>query len=248
MNISYTARSANKKTGDVPTAWVGRTEEEALASCAGCSLAPKAVGGQGGCYAWSGAVRFGAISARKAAAKLPERYTLAAAIKGAARSARMLRLTGIGDIGRSGVAIADSVASEARAAGLALVGYTHHWREAGVKAAWRGRLMASTETLADADRAVNEGWRATVIVPADAPRTSSTPGGRKVVVCPAQASDRGVTCNTCRLCDASKPGPVIAFRAHGNQAASAAGTASESRSAARKAAGTRALRATIEAQ
>ena len=198
-------------------------------------MAPPAIGGKGGCYAWSGAVRFGAISARKTAAKAPERYTLGAAVKGAARSARMLRLTGLGDIGRSGVAIADSVASEARAAGLALVGYTHHWREPAVKAAWGSRLMASTETLADADRAVSEGWRATVIVPADAPRTSSTPAGRKVVVCPAQAAEEqhlrnrglaigkdGVTCNACRLCDASKPGPVIAFRAHGNQAAQAA--------------------------
>ncbi len=221
MNINYTARSANRKTGDVPTAWIGRTEEEALASCAGCSIAPKTVGGNGGCYAWSGAVRFGAIAARKSAAVRPDRYTLGAAIKGAARSARMLRLTGIGDIGRSGVAVADSVASEARAAGLALVGYTHHWREPGVKAAWGGRLMASTETMADADRAVSEGWRATVIVPADAPRTSTTPAGRKVVVCPAQVRD-SVVCNTCRLCDASKPGPVIAFRAHGQQAAQAA--------------------------
>jgi hypothetical protein len=221
VNINYTARSANRKTGDVPTAWIGRTEEEALASCAGCSIAPKTVGGNGGCYAWSGAVRFGAIAARKSAAVRPDRYTLGAAIKGAARSARMLRLTGIGDIGRSGVAVADSVASEARAAGLALVGYTHHWREPGVKAAWGGRLMASTETMADADRAVSEGWRATVIVPADAPRTSTTPAGRKVVVCPAQVRD-SVVCNTCRLCDASKPGPVIAFRAHGQQAAQAA--------------------------
>lgn len=217
MNLIFTARSSNRKTGDVPTAWIGANEEEARESCAGCPLLG------GGCYAWIGAVRFGAISARKSAVKRPARYTLAAAIKGAARSARMLRLTGIGDIGRSGVALADQVVSEAKAAGLAPVGYTHHWRESGVADAWRGRLMANTESAVDADRAVDAGWRATVIVSADAPRVSATPAGRKVIVCPAQAAeDRGVTCNTCRLCDASKPGPVIAFRAHGNQAAQAA--------------------------
>lgn len=161
----------------------------------------------------------GADSARRGARKAPERYTVKAAIKGAARSARMLRATGIGDIGRSGRDLADYVAGSVRSAGLALVGYTHHWREPAVADSWRGRLMASTETLAEADRAVSEGWRATVIVAADAPRTLSTPAGRKVVVCPAQAAeDRGVTCNTCRMCDASRPGPVIAFRAHGNQA------------------------------
>lgn len=212
LAILATARSANVKTGDVPTLWVGATREEGRASCAGCPLLDK------GCYAHSGAVAMGADSARRGARKAPERYTIDAAIRGAARSARMLRATGIGDIGRSGRAVADQIVSAASAAGLALVGYTHHWREPAVKAAWGGRLMASTETLADADRAVSEGWRATVVVAADHPRTSATPAGRKVVVCPAQAAeDRGVTCNSCRLCDASRPGPVIAFRAHGNQ-------------------------------
>jgi hypothetical protein len=81
--------------------------------------------------------------------------------------------------------------------------------------------MASTETLADADRAAREGWRVSVVVPADHPRLSRTPEGRAVVVCPEQASGR-VTCNDCRLCDASKAGPVIAFREHGNGSARAA--------------------------
>ena len=42
-----------------------------------------------------------------------------------------------------------------------------------------------------------------------------------MVVCPEQATGR-VTCNDCRLCDASRPGPVIAFREHGNGSARAA--------------------------
>lgn len=216
MNIFATPRSSNVKTGDVPTLWAGLTEEETRASCSGCSLLGE------GCYAWSGAVRFGAISARKKAAADPSSRTIAAAIAGAARSARMIRATGLGDIGRSGKAAADEVVSAAQSAGLALVGYTHHWREPSVATSWRGRLMASTETLADADQAVDAGWRATVIVPADAPRVLETPAGRKVIVCPAQVREGAVTCNECRLCDAGRPGPVIAFRAHGNQKASAA--------------------------
>lgn len=221
MNILATPTSSNRKTGNVPTLWVGRTEEEARESCSGCSLLGK------GCYAWSGAVRFGAISARKKAMRDPQSRTIAAALRGAARSARMVRATGIGDIGRSGVDLADQVVNAAASAGLALVGYTHHWREPGVAAAWRGRLMASTETLADTDRAVNEGWRATVIVAADAPRRSTTPEGRPVTVCPAQIAEeptyrgKAITCNDCRLCDASRSGPVVAFRSHGNQGKSA---------------------------
>jgi hypothetical protein len=216
MNLLFTARSTNIKTGDVPTGWVGATREETRASCAGCPLLDK------GCYAHSGAVALAAHAARKAAAAGKDR-SLGAAIAGAARSARMLRLTGIGDVGRSGVDVAIEVASEVAAAGLALVGYTHHWRESAVSAAWRGRLMASTEKLQDADRAVAEGWRATVVVPEDYPQRSTTPAGRPVVVCPAQVPSSRVTCNDCRLCDASRPGPVIAFRAHGNQATAITG-------------------------
>lgn len=213
MNVLWTARSRNRKTGDVPTAWIGATQAEARASCAGCPLLD-----DGRCYSWSGATQLAAGSARKNAERQPERYTMAAALAARVASARMVRVTGLGDVGRSGRALADSIVAEAARVGLALVGYTHHWREVEVADAWRGRLMASTETLADADRAVREGWRASVVVPADYPRLSKTPEGRAVVVCPEQATGR-VTCNDCRLCDASKAGPVIAFREHGNGSA-----------------------------
>jgi hypothetical protein len=130
----------------------------------------------------------------------------------------MFRLTAIGDIGRIGVEAADRIVSEIWTAGLAIVGYTHHWREPSVADAWKGRLMASADTVQDADRAVSEGWRASVVLPIDAPRVSHTPDGHKIVVCPAILAPKKVTCNTCRLCDASKPGPVIGFPAHGNVA------------------------------
>ena len=143
---------------------------------------------------------------------------MGAALAARVASARMVRVTGLGDVGRSGRALADSIIAEAARVGLAVVGYTHHWREEGVAEAWRGRLMASTETLADADRAAREGWRASVVVPADHPRFSKTPEGRTVVVCPEQATGK-VTCNDCRLCDASRSGPIIAFREHGNGSA-----------------------------
>ena len=76
MNVIATPTSSNRKTGNVPTLWVGKTEEEAKESCSGCGLISK-------CYAWSGAVRFGAISARKKAASAQETRTIDAAIRGA---------------------------------------------------------------------------------------------------------------------------------------------------------------------
>ncbi len=215
MDILWTATSTNVKTGSVPTAWVGATEEDCRKSCAGCPLYGA------GCYAHVGTPGLAAIGVRRVAARSPAKTTLRAALAGRWAGARMVRVSAIGDVGRCGKAAADAIVGAVRAAGLAVVGYTHHWREESVAAAWRGRLLASCETMADVDRAISEGWRASVVVPADYPARSSTPSGRPVVVCPAEVKP-GVQCNQCRLCDAARPGPVIAFRAHGSQARKAA--------------------------
>jgi hypothetical protein len=54
-------------------------------------------------------------------------------------------------------------------------------------------------------------------LPSDAPASLVTPGGRRVVTCPAQLRE-GVTCKTCRLCSRSDRSVVVGFRAHGSQA------------------------------
>lgn len=217
-DILWASGSSNVKTGDVPTAWVGLTKAACRESCRGCPMAPADVGGDGSCYSHSGSPAIAHASIRKAAAAGKPR-TLAAALNAASRSARMVRYTAIGDGGRVAPGVADRIVGAVKAAGLAFVGYTHHWREAQVRDDWRGRLMASVGSLAEADEALAEGWRAAAVVPVDHPARSVTPGGARVVVCPAQLAEaRGasVTCNDCRLCDASRPGPVIAFREHGN--------------------------------
>ena len=67
------------------------------------------------------------------------------------------------------------------------------------------------------DEAIGLGFRATVVLPYDFKgRRFTTKGGAKGIVCGAILSDK-VTCNNCRLCDASKPGPVIGFVDHGPQ-------------------------------
>jgi len=216
VDILWTARSSNTKTGDVPTAWIGRTREATRTSCAGCPLLGTAERA-GGCYAHSGQPATALASVRRAERTDPTRYTLVSAIGKRHKQARMVRVSAIGDIGRSGADIARGIVGTVKAAGLSLVGYTHHWQETDVRTSWRGRLMASCDTPGDVDRALADGWRATLVVPEDHPRVSATPNGARVVVCPAQARpDAGVTCNACRLCDASRPGPVIAFRAHGS--------------------------------
>lgn len=216
--ILWASGSSNVKTGDVPTAWVGLTKEACRESCRGCPMAPRDVGGDGSCYSHSGSPAIAHASIRKAAASGKAR-DLTSALRSASRSARMVRLSAIGDMGRMAREHADAIVGTIKAAGLAVVGYTHHWREAQPAESWRGRLMASVQSLAEADEALAQGWRAAAVVAPDHPARSRTPGGATVVVCPAQiaeAAGRKVTCNTCRLCDASRPGPVIAFREHGN--------------------------------
>lgn len=210
--ILWASRSRNSKTGNVPTAWIGADRATCLDSCKGCAFAPREIGGDGSCYAHAKTPKIGHASVIKAARRGKD-YSIEAAIRDAARGARMIRYTAIGDGGRTAPGVAARIKAAARAAKLALVGYTHHWREEQVAAEWRGALMASCETPQDADTALANGWRATVVVAKDHPARATTPSGAKMVVCPAQLSKR-VTCNDCRLCDASKPGPVIAFREH----------------------------------
>lgn len=52
-----------------------------------------------------------------------------------------------------------------------------------------------------------------VILPANAPKVSATPAGRRVVVCPAQTRD--TNCAACGLCARVKRDYIIGFRAHG---------------------------------
>lgn len=59
-----------------------------------------------------------------------------------------------------------------------------------------------------------------VVLPQHQTANTTTPAGRKVVVCPADA-DKGVTCATCRLCSRSNRSVVVGFPAHGAGASGA---------------------------
>lgn len=56
-----------------------------------------------------------------------------------------------------------------------------------------------------------------VIMPRDATKVSTTPAGNKVVICPAENTDK-VNCLKCGLCADSKRDYIIGFRAHGTAA------------------------------
>jgi hypothetical protein len=77
-------------------------------------------------------------------------------------------------------------------------------------------INLSADDLKAADKKARHHLPVVVVVPSDTPKVSKTPEGRKVVICPAQTSDR-VTCATCALCADGSRDYLIGFRAHGNQ-------------------------------
>jgi hypothetical protein len=170
-------------------------------------------------------------------------YSMETALDGRSVKAKAVRLTAIGDVAASSslVAYAVAAAAVARAAGLAVIGYTHGHGLAHA-APLSGLLMASVDTLQDADTLTAAGWRVAVKLPPTPPgstpaRTTTTPAGRTVVTCPVLVRpDADLTCNACRLCDASRPGPIIGFPDHGPAVATPGRIAARLRAAAKRAA------------
>jgi hypothetical protein len=81
-------------------------------------------------------------------------------------------------------------------------------------------LSANTPEHADELAALNLGPVVTVL-PIEQKENTLTPGGRKIVVCPATIRD-GISCATCKLCAISSREAIIGFPAHGTQAKKAA--------------------------
>lgn len=114
-----------------------------------------------------------------------------------------------------------------RASRLRAWSYSHYpltletVREFRSAAALGYTVNASADTISEADAKAATGLPTVVVLPSDAPKVGATPAGRRVVVCPAQTSER-VTCETCGngrpLCYRAERDYVIGFRAHGAKA------------------------------
>lgn len=211
--ILWLARTNNAKTGDTPTAFIGKTRKETLQSCKGCEQLTNK-----NCYAWFGTVGIWSLThIHRAIKKDSQKYSLSNALAHRHPDARMVRVSAIGDPARANPRELFSAKELAKQLGLAFVGYTHFHKEKGAHRL-KKLLMASCDTLEDADAAVKRGWRATAIVPYDFQgKRFITPAGHTAVICPAQSKPGEITCNDCLLCDASRRTTfqVIAFRDHG---------------------------------
>ena len=72
----------------------------------------------------------------------------------------------------------------------------------------------SANSIQHADELAKLGLPVAAVVPQSSPDRFTTPGGNKVVICPAQRV-AGISCNTCRLCAKADRGFIIGFKPHG---------------------------------
>lgn len=219
----WTSRSNNAKTGSVPTQWVGADRESSLESCEGCSLRDGFTDPETGtlskCYAHFGTPALAHSSVRRAWKRRPERYSPLYAVNEAPRSAKSIRLAGIGDSARAYRLHLYAALYLAYLRGLQTLAYTHMWRHAWAQDL-RPWFMASCQTWEEVALAKSMGWRATIVqsVGPESWSNGQYVGSRKLgsgVVCPAMVSHGKVQCADCRLCNGQIAGPVIVFPEHG---------------------------------
>ena len=231
MSMLWRPTSGNGKTGNIPQGYVGYTKEETEASCAGCKWRRKdpETGEGGGCYYWQGQTQGAHESMRVRARRHPDEYTLDYALENARRAAHYIRAAVGGDPNIYSRSTIQKWHDKARAAGMkGMLIYNHFFESKGKHL--KGLTMASCDTLAQADKAVDAGWRAAVTItshkapgarkpqlrntPEWTGQEYTTPKGRQVVLCPAQVGRRD--CNTCGLCDPTTHNrvPIIGFLQH----------------------------------
>ena len=103
--------------------------------------------------------------------------------------------------------------------------YTHHDisipenQEAIAGANARGlTINLSADSLADVDRKFALGIGPVVtLLPREAKKVTYTPGGVRIVTCPA-AQNKEITCSNCGICQNADRRTVIGFPAHGSSA------------------------------
>ena len=203
----WTLSTGNEKTGVIPTQYVGLTRSETWDSCEGCNLRPDR---EGGCYAWNGNTVMGAISVRKAT-EAGRPADLRSVLDRTPRSAKAVRFGAIGDPSRVDRRVLYADVDLARSEGLKVLGYTHMWRHEPHNGRLKREVLASCETLEQAEDALSRGWLVSVAGP------DKVEG---MVTCPHYARPE-VQCNRCGLCDVptlKRTGyKGVVFPAHGMQ-------------------------------
>jgi hypothetical protein len=221
-----TLKSRNEKTGPIPVSTTGA--ESCPTAC------PFNNANAGGCYANGGplAIHWRKVSEKRAGESFNRFLEKVAALP----DGQLWRHNQAGDLQGKGNRIdaGKLVALVSANTGKRGFTYTHkpmtpsnaklvkHANENGFT------VNLSGNNAAHADKLVDMGVGPVVVVmPADASENTTTPKGRKIVVCPATQRD-DVSCATCKLCAIADRDFIIGFPAHGASKRKAESVALES--------------------
>lgn len=208
MNVLYTPTSSNAKTGNIPQQWIGKSIEESRQSCRGCPLLAgtrrqpdsentrlRLFGLR--CYAHYGQSAAGYRAMLRRYRQKPHEYTLRHALTYSLRTAKYVRFAAIGDPSAIPPSTFKRHYRMIRRAKLGVLCYTHFWRTRG---AWlRPYSLASVDTVKQAYRALQQGWRRVAIHLDDASDAKRLMPDLNTMQCPQELDL--VQCNNCGLCD-----------------------------------------------
>lgn len=216
-SVYYTSGASNRKTGDMPSQYIGATRQESLSTCTGCPLLANKE-----CYAQFGSPALGHASIIRTAQKSGrDRYDIDTALQNVSEHANYMRFGAIGDPSAIKPEVFIEHEDKARSAGLGVICYTHHWRQPFAEHL-KERSLASCDTEADVAEALGAGWKRTTLYTEDDAIHDKPQGtldnGARYFLCPAQrGTKKKVECNDCGLCDVKKESKynVIVFAKHG---------------------------------
>ena len=214
LRFHLTPKSANEKTGPIP---VSTTSADTCPPDCPFNNAQ-------GCYAGSGPLKLHWDLVTKG--ERGDDYGVFLAKIAALPDGQLWRHNQAGDLPGNGLEIDGAALGDLVKANKGRRGftYTHYNPLQGANSAyikgcndWGFTVNLSGNTPAHADQlaALNIGPVVTLL-PADQVENTTTPGGRKIVVCPATIRD-GISCSTCKLCAISDREAIIGFPAHGTQ-------------------------------
>lgn len=221
--IHITPESRNAKTGPIP---VTTTSEN---SCP--DVCPMKAGA--GCYAKSGplAMHWKKVSKGERGGSWGDLLDFVRGLP----EGQLWRHNQAGDLPHTGGEIDREAIAQLATANMDRKGftYTHHdMGKAGNRLAVRAMNEAgftvnlSANNLSHADELAALGIAPVVtILPETQTENTTTPEGRRVVVCPAAIRD-GVSCATCQLCQRADRKVIVGFPAHGTQKRAASALAS----------------------
>ncbi len=219
MQVHLTVKSSNIKTGPIP---VSTTSADSCPDV--CPLK------SGGCYAkhgplglvWRKAPKMSLAEFAAAIAKLPEgqlwRHNQAGDLPGADNrlDVEAVKLLVSANKGRRGFTYTHYPVSDPRNAEV-----IRHANANGFTVNLSGNNLRHADSLAESGAGP-----VVTVLPAEQMRNTVTPGGRRVVVCPA-VTRQGVSCATCQLCAKANRKVIVGFPAHGTAKRKASAIAAE---------------------